>query len=97
MGTGDKNRQREKQVGTVNGSPVVEKHYRSLLKSISWRVTGTLDTMVVSYIITGSFALAASIGFFEVFTKMALYYAHERIWSRLKVGLEVKQPPDYSI
>ncbi|MCB1167106.1 MAG: DUF2061 domain-containing protein, partial [Leptospiraceae bacterium] len=49
------------------------------------------------YIITGNLTFAASIGFFEVFTKMALYYAHERVWSRLKVGLEVKQPPDYSI
>ncbi|MCB1137693.1 MAG: DUF2061 domain-containing protein [Leptospiraceae bacterium] len=88
---------KERHIGTVDGSPVVEKHYRSILKTISWRVTGTLDTMVVSYIVTGSLAWAASIGFFEVFTKMALYYFHERIWSRLKVGLEVKQPPDYSI
>ena len=41
--------------------------------------------------------MAASIGVFEVFTKMVLYYLHERVWSKLKVGLEVKQPPDYSI
>tara|TARA_Y100001937_G_scaffold128799_1_gene208205 strand:+ start:29117 stop:29410 length:294 start_codon:yes stop_codon:yes gene_type:complete len=87
----------DKQIGTLDGSPVVEKHYRSMLKAVSWRVTGTLDTMAVSYIITGSFAMAASIGVFEVFTKMVLYYLHERVWSKLKVGLEVKQPPDYSI
>ncbi|MBI40843.1 MAG: hypothetical protein CMF59_14695 [Leptospiraceae bacterium] len=97
MSTVQEKRKLEKQIGTLDGSPVVEKHYRSILKTISWRITGTLDTMVVSYIITGSFAMAASIGFFEVFTKMALYYLHERIWSRLKVGLVVKQPPDYSI
>ncbi|MCB1303679.1 MAG: DUF2061 domain-containing protein [Leptospiraceae bacterium] len=95
---GNKNeRPQEKQIGTVNGAPIVERRYRSVLKAISWRVTGTIDTMVVSYIITGNLTFAASIGFFEVFTKMALYYAHERVWSRLKVGLEVKQPPDYSI
>ena len=97
MSTATEQRKSEKQIGTLDGSPIVEKHYRSILKAISWRVTGTLDTMVVSYIITGSFAMAAAIGFFEVFTKMALYYLHERVWSRLRIGLVVKQPPDYSI
>ncbi len=97
MSTATEQRKSEKQIGTLDGSPIVEKHYRSILKAISWRITGTLDTMAVSYIITGSFAMAASIGFFEVFTKMALYYLHERIWSRLRIGLVVKQPPDYSI
>lgn len=87
----------EKHIGTIDGSPVVEKHYRSILKTVSWRITGTLDTMVVSYIVTGSLKWAASIGLLEVFTKMVLYYFHERIWSRLRIGLEVKQPPDYSI
>ena len=78
---------------------VEEEHYRSVLKAISWRVTGTLDTMLISYLVTGNLAAAASIGFLEVFTKMALYYGHERIWSRLKFGRKIKEipPPDYQI
>ena len=51
-----------------------EKAYRSVVKTISWRVLGTIDTMVISYLITGSLAMAASIGSIEVVTKMILYY-----------------------
>jgi len=53
---------------------------RHILKTISWRIVGTMDTMAVSYIITGSIKLGMAIGGFEVFTKMILYYFHERIW-----------------
>ncbi len=53
---------------------------RHILKTISWRIVGTMDTMVVSYIITGSIKIGMAIGGFEVFTKMILYYFHERIW-----------------
>jgi uncharacterized membrane protein len=53
---------------------------RHLLKTISWRIVGTVDTMIVSYIITGSIKTGMAIGGFEVFTKMILYYIHERIW-----------------
>jgi len=64
-----------------------EKHYRSVVKAISWRVTGTLDTIVISFIITGGqTGIALSIGFVELFTKIALYYVHERIWNRLSFG-----------
>jgi uncharacterized membrane protein len=74
-----------------------EKPYRSLVKAISWRVTGTLDTMVVSYIITGSLTMAASIGLIEVVTKMILYYGHERLWTRLKFGIKKKEDVEYHI
>ncbi len=76
---------------------VTDKPYRSLLKAISWRVTGTLDTMVVSWLITGSLKLAASIGAVELFTKMGLYYCHERAWNRLPFGRSIKPAPDYDI
>lgn len=81
------------------GVEIEEQHYRSVLKAISWRVTGTLDTMLISYLVTGNLAFAASIGFLEVFTKMGLYYAHERVWGKLKFGRKVKEipPPDYQI
>lgn len=63
-----------------------DKPYRSLVKAISWRVLGTIDTIVISYFITGHAKWALSIGFVELFTKVALYFGHERIWNRLAFG-----------
>lgn len=76
---------------------MADKHHRSIVKAISWRVTGTFDTMIISYIITGSLKFAASIGLVEVFTKMALYYFHERIWNKIKFGRDDVNPPEYNI
>jgi len=59
---------------------------RSLLKSVSWRIIGTLDTIVISYIITGKLAFALSIGGIELVTKMILYVVHERVWNKIKWG-----------
>lgn len=53
---------------------------RHLLKTVTWRIIGTLDTMILSGFITGSWKLGLAIGGVEVFTKMILYYLHERIW-----------------
>ncbi len=62
-----------------------DSNIKSLMKTISWRIVGTLDTMLISYMITGQLAMAFSIGSIEVFTKMILYYFHERIWSNIKI------------
>ena len=59
---------------------------RSLLKTISWRIVGTLDTMFLGWIITGSPLIGLKIGALELFTKMILYYFHERIWLQCKFG-----------
>lgn len=63
-----------------------ERLSRSLLKSVSWRIIGTLDTIVISYIITGKLAFALSIGGIELVTKMVLYVVHERVWNSIKWG-----------
>lgn len=61
---------------------------RHLAKTISWRIIGTLDTMILSSIITGDWKIGLSIGGFEVFTKMLLYFFHERAWYKwMKFGL----------
>ncbi len=73
-----------------------EKPYRSLVKAISWRVTGTCDTILISYVITGHAKAAISIGFVELFTKIGLYYVHERVWNRLEFG-RVKGKDDFDI
>lgn len=57
-----------------------DKKYRSFLKGISWRIVGTIDTMIISYYYTGSILNAVEIGMTEVLTKIVLYYVHERIY-----------------
>jgi uncharacterized membrane protein len=59
-------------------------HAKSILKSITWRIIGTIDTILISYFITGKFKLAVSIGAIELITKILLYYLHERIWCLYK-------------
>jgi len=62
---------------------------RHIAKTISWRIIGTLDTMILSWIITGSWKLGLTIGGVEVVTKMILYFFHERIWYKYsKFGLK---------
>lgn len=68
-----------------------EHHLRSLVKAVTWRITGTLDTMIISFLITGKLKWAISIGLVEVFTKMFLYYLHERLWNRIKLGKKTKE------
>jgi uncharacterized membrane protein len=59
---------------------------RSLAKAISWRVTGSIDTILLSWLFTGNLTTAAAIGLTEVATKMVLYYLHERAWNRIPLG-----------
>ncbi|MGD9970277.1 MAG: DUF2061 domain-containing protein [Sulfuricurvum sp.] len=74
-----------------------EKHYRSIVKTISWRVLGTIDTMVISFVVTGNVLMAVSIGSIEVVTKMILYYLHERGWDRSNFGRYAPSEHDYQI
>jgi|TARA_E500000318_G_scaffold95455_1_gene95256 uncharacterized membrane protein len=64
---------------------------RHLAKTISWRVIGTLDTIILSGIITGSWKVGLAIGGIEIITKMFLYFFHERFWYKfIKFGLSKK-------
>ncbi|MEI7594579.1 MAG: DUF2061 domain-containing protein [Bacteroidota bacterium] len=76
-----------------------DKHHRSLIKGVSWRIFGTLDTITIAFFVTGNFTKAFSIGFTEVFTKVFLYYLHERIWQRLKIGTkaDIKQAKVFTL
>lgn len=53
---------------------------RHLAKTITWRIVGTIDTILLSWLITGNFEMGLTIGGVEVFTKMFLYFIHERLW-----------------
>ncbi len=63
-----------------------ERPIRSVAKAISWRLIGTLDTLLISYLLTGKVALAASIASIDFVTKMFLYFFHERLWNKINWG-----------
>lgn len=61
---------------------------RTILKTISWRIVGTLDTMLLGWLITGSPLVGLKIGALELVTKFVLYYLHERVWLKFKFGIK---------
>lgn len=61
------------------------------LKTITWRIIGTLDTFLLSWFISGNALIGLKIGVFEIITKMIFYYLHERAWYRINYGLEKRQ------
>ena len=61
---------------------------RTILKTLSWRVVGTLDTMALGWFITGDPTVGLKIGALELVTKFILYYLHERIWLKSKYGMK---------
>ena len=64
---------------------------RHIVKTITWRIVGTLDTFLLSWLITGSVKIGAAIGGIEIVTKMILYYFHERAWYKFsKFGIKKK-------
>jgi len=63
-----------------------EAHTRSFAKAVSWRCTGTIDTFILSWLITGNAKIAGSIASVEVITKILLYYFHERAWALVPWG-----------
>ena len=69
-------------------SRILSANRRHILKTFSWRGIGTLDTILLGWIITGNPFLGMKIGGAEVITKMLLYYFHEKIWYRIGYGLD---------
>jgi uncharacterized membrane protein len=61
----------------MNEKVAVKRH---ILKTITWRVIGTIDTIILSWLLTGSWKIGLSIGGLETITKMVLYFIHERVW-----------------
>jgi adenylylsulfate kinase len=65
---------------------MTEHRTRSIFKAVSWRIFATLTTMIIVFIFTKQWVLSLSVGFFEVISKLFLYYCHERIWNRIYWG-----------
>jgi adenylylsulfate kinase len=71
---------------------LIEARARTIIKTISWRVTATLTTIAIALAITGRIDVALQIGVIEVFLKMLIYYLHERLWTKMSFGTEEKHP-----
>ena len=65
----------------------IENRKKHIFKTISWRIIGTLDTLLLSWLITGQLKLGLLLSGFEIITKMALYYMHERVWFASNWGI----------
>ena len=64
--------------------PSIKRH---VAKTVTWRIVGTVDTMLIGWLITGNPITGLKIGGIELITKMILYYFHERIWYKMNLGL----------
>jgi len=74
-----------------------DSHLRSVLKAVSWRMVGTMDTFIVSFLVmhvlggqktnlVQTAKISGGIAGTEVITKVLLYYLHERTWARIPLG-----------
>jgi uncharacterized membrane protein len=63
---------------------VCDSHSRSFVKAVSWRILGTIDTFVITLLITGSIKWAGSIASVESVSKIFLFYLHERAWGKIR-------------
>jgi uncharacterized membrane protein len=73
----------------------VDTHGRSIVKALSWRVFALVITAVIAWRVTGDARVAAAIGIADTLVKLAMYYAHERIWNGIRFGRP--RPPEYEI
>jgi uncharacterized membrane protein len=59
---------------------------RSLVKTISWRLTGSGATFLIAWLIAGNFAVAGTIAVVQLISNTVLYFIHERVWNRVSWG-----------
>ena len=61
---------------------------RHLAKTLTWRVTATLTTMIIAWIVSEDPLTGLTDGGIEFFVKMPVYYLHERAWYKSNFGLK---------
>lgn len=82
-----------KKIAASNG----EYHYRSWVKALSYRVTGTMYSFAILYFVTGKLVLSLSLSGIEIVSKILLFYMHERVWDKLSFGRIKQNQPEYEI
>ena len=63
-----------------------ESHTRSLIKTLTWRFTGSGATFLISWMISGSWSVAGTIAAIQIVANTVLYYLHERAWNIVTWG-----------
>jgi uncharacterized membrane protein len=63
-----------------------DSHLRSLIKTLTWRITGSGATFLISWLISGSWIVAGSIAIVQIMANTVLYYLHERVWNIVSWG-----------
>jgi len=79
------------KINLTKDGRVLESKKRHIAKTVTWRFIGTMDTMLLAWIISGNPLTGLKIGSAEVITKMVLYYFHERVWYKMDYGLEQRK------
>lgn len=75
------------EINEEHGEPrVMENRRRSVLKSISFRLIATLTTIVLVFVFTGESVISFQVGIVDFFSKIVIYYFHERLWNLLQLG-----------
>lgn len=75
-------------VTTVKEEAVFIRH---VLKTVSYRLLGTLTTVTVAYFVSSSITIASLLGFGELLLKPLIYFLHERIWYKyIRIGKSSK-------
>jgi uncharacterized membrane protein len=64
-----------------------ERASRSITKALTYRLWQSLNTFLISLVVTGKIELAVTIVSIEVMIKIVVYFFHERIWNKIKWGL----------
>jgi len=64
---------------------------RSLAKAVSYRTLGSFVTAAIAWVYTGSIGASAAIGGVDAVSKMAIYFAHERLWARIPFGRKIRK------
>lgn len=75
-------------------SKIKSPNKRHIFKTFSWRVVGSLTTLIVAWIVTGDPFTGFKVGIVETLTKMILYYLHEKMWYRISFGLTQRNSMD---
>ncbi|HLV38823.1 DUF2061 domain-containing protein [Xanthomarina sp.] len=76
------------KINLSKNGEILESKKRHLAKTVTWRLIGTLDTMLIAWFISGNPITGLKIGLAEVLTKMLLYYLHERVWYKMNFGIK---------
>jgi uncharacterized membrane protein len=75
----------------------MDSNARSIAKAISYRLLGSFCTGLIVLIFSGDIKISAGVGMLDMFTKIGLYFLHERLWNHVPYGRQKTAAPEYEI